>query len=211
VFNGQIKGWGLGIFVYQDCIIDHLIVSSNITDGINCGAGTVISNCVAGNNGGRGITGSDNVLVTHCTATENNGEGLLIFDDSRAEHCVCNRNGDIGIAFVTGSSVTDCTANFNGRKIASPGFAVINAGTRDTISRSTANGNSSYGIAIGGNSSISDCSINNNTMDGIFSFSNAEMQGSIARCVVNENATAGGNGITLNEYATVTDCVIMKN
>ncbi len=211
VFNGQVKDWGTGVGLYRNCIVDHLISSSNTADGIGFDSGTVVSDCVAENNGSRGFAGGDDVLVTHCTGIGNGGDGLIIFNDSRAEHCVFNRNGSSGIGSNTGSSITDCTANYNGSKNPSPGITVVNNGSRATISHCTCTGNTSYGILIGGNSSISDCTITGNTMDGILSSGAAVMQGSITRCVVNENATAGGNAITLNDYSSVTDCVIMNN
>jgi hypothetical protein len=206
VFNGQIKGWGAGINLYRNCVVHHLIVSSNSADGIGFDSGTVVSDCVAENNGARGFAGGDNVLVIHCTGTGNAGNGLLIFNNSRAEHCVFNGNGSAGIASVTGSSITDCTANNN-----ASGITVANNGGRTTISHCTFVGNTSAGIVVGGNSSISDCTISGNTLDGVLSVGAGVMQGSITRCIVNENATAGGNAITLNDYSSVTDCVIMNN
>src|SRR4051812_609975 len=71
IFNGQVKSWGTGLGLYQNCVVDHLIVSSNAVDGIDFDSGTVVSDCVAGNNGSRGFSGGDNVLVTRCTGNGN--------------------------------------------------------------------------------------------------------------------------------------------
>jgi hypothetical protein len=118
VRNGTVLNWGgdgIDLLLGTNVLIEEIISTNNIGDGISCGVRGRIRDCTASNNSGDGITSSTNSVVTGCLSEV---------------------NGLDGIAVTTVGVVSDCTSRFNngvGIRLAALGFSTIE---RCTVSES---------------------------------------------------------------------------
>jgi hypothetical protein len=207
VSNGQVTRWpAYGVSVGEDSQVDHVIASNNGIAGIITDNNTTISYCVVRGNSDRGISTNSHCIVSHCLGTRN-GTGLLLFGDSVADHCDFSSNDQDGIDLNSGCSVLDSVANKNGVKTSGAGMYGTNGAQGCTIARCIVARNEGYGIVLNALTEVLDCTVVFNTLDGIISSGSC----SIDRCLVESNASSTGNGITLGNLSTVTNCTVSSN
>ena len=110
VRNGTVLNWGgdgIDLLLGSNVLIEEIISTNNIGDGISCGVRARIRDCTASNNSGDGITSSTNSVVTGCLCENNAMDGIIV--------------GTVGV-------VSDCTSrlnNGNGIRVTALGFSTI--------------------------------------------------------------------------------------
>jgi hypothetical protein len=206
VFNGIVRNWGLiGVVAGDGFTVDHIIATDNTFTGVQGGSNSSITYCTANRNGQAGIRAELNTVVSHCTGS-GNATGLVLSPYCQADHCSFISNG-VGVTFQNGCVITDSTANAN-NSASGGGFQGVLSARGCVIARCAAAMNTGPGISVDFDTVISDCSITANLGDGIACLAPGNL---INNCMVESNARSTGNGITLNQSSSVTNCLVNGN
>ncbi len=120
--NGHVRGWGeVGVEVgwssgniVSPTLLEALVVSGNVGNGIRSGRGCLVRACSARGNGEHGFEGDYAVNFVDCQATSNTGTGFRVTSNSSARGCTAWANGQDGISIGLGSVAVDCTSSSNG-------------------------------------------------------------------------------------------------
>jgi hypothetical protein len=98
VRNGFVTGWSVaGVHLQGRYIrVEDVTVSIN-GDGIVCGSGCVVVNCVAGQNAGSGMKAGSGALITNSASRSNGDAGFVLSSGSSVQQCVASLNNGIGI------------------------------------------------------------------------------------------------------------------
>lgn len=204
IVNGRVDHWGTAMLTSLGCVIEHVIASNN-GQGFDVSYDTMLSSCVAHGNAAGGFTAGDGTSLSHCDFF-NNGVGGNLALYCRVDSCTFSFNNDYGLSFGNGCQITDSVASGN----LGSGFLTPN-GKGVVLSRCSAVGNTLAGIVLSANASgalISDCSLNGNVHDGIYALGTGHL---IRNCAVTGNAKASGNGMTIETYCSVKDCIVYGN
>ncbi|MCA9277040.1 MAG: right-handed parallel beta-helix repeat-containing protein [Phycisphaerales bacterium] len=175
-----MRNSGVGSFAGIQCgngsLVTNCIAELNIGDGISAFFGARIESCTSRSNGGRGIATNDRCTISGCVVTENSSDGIQCVSGCAITDSITVLNARFGIACTSGA-ITGCTARENGA-----GGIATNAGS--TIHGCSTTQNASYGISVGFSSSVAGCASYANTGDGIVAY---------GRCSILDN-TCGYNG-----------------
>ncbi|MFL6528789.1 MAG: right-handed parallel beta-helix repeat-containing protein [Chthoniobacterales bacterium] len=207
IFDGYVIGWnGVGIAVGDNAIIDHITATAN-SSAISAGANGVVSQCaVAGLGAGNGIAVTTNGVIAHCAANSFSS-GIVMQSNCEASHSISTNNSVAGFQFGPGCVITDSTASLNTAGTQSTGFYGPGSFS-SSISHCVAFQNNGPGIVVSAYCVISDSAVWFNSAGGIIGHASAN---TISRCVVNQNAFGSGNGITVSDASSVTDCIVAQN
>ena len=144
VRNGSIRGWGVGVDLYNssatNCQVSNVQASINQFHGIGVGNSSTVVNCTATNNAGFGIKTLNVGVVTACVSS-NNGGGIVTGTSATISGCTTDGNVTTGIETGDGSSVAGCISSNN----ATEGVRLT---TGSTISQCTISRNQSDGIRV---------------------------------------------------------------
>ncbi|MCC6970989.1 MAG: right-handed parallel beta-helix repeat-containing protein [Phycisphaerales bacterium] len=119
--NGHVRGWGeIGVEVgwsagniVNPTLLEALVVSGNVGNGIRTGRGCVVRACSARENGEHGFDGDYAVSFVDCQAISNAGSGFRVTSNSSARGCTAWANGQDGISIGLGSVAVGCTSSSN--------------------------------------------------------------------------------------------------
>jgi hypothetical protein len=117
VLNGIVRDWGeMGIDfeTAQQSRVEGITVCDNLSAGMHCGGGSLITHCLAQRNGGSGIISANGSTIAECVALENSGSGITGGSQGCAIiACTSYENTSHGISVNFGCTVTQCTSARN--------------------------------------------------------------------------------------------------
>jgi hypothetical protein len=145
VRNGSVRGFGWGIQLGPNALIDGIHVSHNRAQGIDAQFSSSVIRSTARNNADIGIRGHQGSILTDNTAEENK-TGLVVIATGTVIGNSARNNTHAGIGVGGGSTVINNTATSNGA-------AGISVGAQCTVIGNTSIGNGADGIRTGGRGS----------------------------------------------------------
>ena len=175
VRNGTLSGWQgpIGGGVIADgmgILLEGLLVSSN-KNGVVCGMGAVIRDCVANFNANYGIYADDGSRVSDCSVSYNGFKGLYVTRGS-VQGCTVESSAHNGLT-VTVGTIRECSSSFNGLDGISLAVGVIE--------NCVGYANSGDGISVTGGGLASKCTAMYNREHGIHVVSYAVVDSCLAR------------------------------
>jgi len=182
--NGSTRGWGShGIDALQagSIVIEDLVASQNIGDGVRVGDDAVLRRVQATQNGGAGASTGAGAQLRSVHAANNDGVGLSVGDDSAIHSCVANDNAQ-GVIAGAGCKIIEVVASANTGDGINAGDAALikNCQTHASVDGS--------GIEAGKNARVIDCQASENANDGVA----VQAWSFVSGCTTNSN---GDNGI----------------
>jgi len=122
---------GVDLGAASKCHLEHLLICNNGGNGVNAGAGSIVTLCEVNLNQASGISVGDGSAVFNCVVQSNKTDGILLSAQCRAADNVCDANG---------SSVSQGGIHATGRA--------------NRIDSNNCNRNNSHGIKVDGTGNL---------------------------------------------------------
>ena len=119
VRNGTVLNWGgdgIDLFLGSSILIEEVISTTNLGDGISSGPRSRIRDCTASNNSQDGISSGTDSVVSGCITEFNTLDGIIVSTVGVVSDCASRFNNGIGIRVnaLGFSTIERCSVTENG-------------------------------------------------------------------------------------------------
>lgn len=198
VRNGIVDGWGghgidlTGGGPGTGSIIEDVIVSSNVGDGIRVGDAGIVRRCLSRQNGAHGIVAGARAVVVECSALNSSGDGIVVDEAGLVSLSIAyNSTGD-GIVAGEGATVRRCTIGFTD----GDGIFLARGGSVEECVVEIGLG---AGIRTSGLARVARCTVRQVLLDGIIGSSGSTVTGCLVwGCIGDGIVVASDCAVTFN-------------